>query len=218
MEKMPPPEAASEADRTWRHAPSIRTAQGDERRRALIQATYHLIAEKGVGGLRIHDVATRVGVNNATLHYYFPTKDSLLQAVSEQLGYEFITSPAPAAPGETAERTAREKMQDYFKSLAYQLHTAPERFVVINELFLAARRDEQIARVLEVDTQWQAYLSAILTEGVQQGHFRPDLDVAQTALTIIAFCKGLPLLATPDRQESTIAQFAEWFFTMASLA
>ncbi|GLV55438.1 hypothetical protein KDH_22820 [Dictyobacter sp. S3.2.2.5] len=202
-----------------RRAQQGRTAHGDERRQELIQTAYRLIAEKGVGGLRTRDVAALVGINTATLHYYFPTKEHLLQAVAQQLGYAFTTSPAPGTSAGDGANTPSEQMEAYFASLAYQLRTTPERFVVMNELFFAASRDERLAGALEVDTHWQAYLNSILEEGVKQGSFRSDLNVEQTALTIIAFCKGLPLLQSqPDSLDKIITSFKNWFFSMTATA
>src|SRR5215472_3374095 len=52
-----------------------------DRRRALVAAAYGRIATDGFEGLRTRDVAADVGVNIATLHYYFPTKEALIRAV-----------------------------------------------------------------------------------------------------------------------------------------
>src|SRR5690242_2142097 len=52
-----------------------------DRRTALVLAAYRQIAEQGFEGLRTRDVAAEVGVNIATLHYYFPTKEKLIEAV-----------------------------------------------------------------------------------------------------------------------------------------
>src|SRR2546430_7157743 len=54
-----------------------RTTHADERRRSLVLAAYDLIAEKGFEDLRTRDVAARAGVNIATLHYYFASKEDL---------------------------------------------------------------------------------------------------------------------------------------------
>ena len=198
----------------------MHTSVGDERRRTLIEAAYHLIAEKGIGGLRIRDVAAQVGVNNATLHYYFPTKESLIVGVVKTLGYQFMTTHKPEADneGSAARRaeTPRERMHGYFTDLAYQLHATPERFVVMNELFLHAPRDPEVAQTLDGDVEWLQYLKDILAEGVHEGEFRADLDVEHTSLAIIAFCKGIPLLvniAVGDVNE-TVAQFERAFFAM----
>src|SRR5947208_10483351 len=55
-----------------------------ERRRALVAAAYRRIASDGFEGLRTREVAADVGVNIATLHYYFPTKEALIRGV---IGY-----------------------------------------------------------------------------------------------------------------------------------
>jgi AcrR family transcriptional regulator len=57
----------------------------DEQREHLLQAAYELVKEVGVSGLRTRDIADRAGVNVATLHYCFESKDGLLAAL-----YDYI--------------------------------------------------------------------------------------------------------------------------------
>src|SRR5437773_6954831 len=64
-------------------APTTRTAEGLDRKTALVQAAYRAIAAEGFEGLRTRDVADEAGVNVATLHYYFPTKEQLIRGVVE---------------------------------------------------------------------------------------------------------------------------------------
>src|SRR5438132_13183101 len=64
-------------------APTTRTAERLDRRTALVQAAYRAIAAEGFEGLRTRDVADEAGVNVATLHYYFPTKEQLIRGVVE---------------------------------------------------------------------------------------------------------------------------------------
>lgn len=212
-------EARREKRRERGQKGEMHTSVGDERRRALIEAAYHLIAERGIGGLRIRDVAAEVGVNNATLHYYFPTKESLILGVVQTLGHQFATTHEADDEGnvERKAETSGERMQGYFRDLAYQLHTTPERFVVMNELYLYAPRDPEIAQALDGDVGWLQYLKDILSEGVRTGEFRVDLNVEHTALAIIAFCKGIPLLIHTSKGDvdATVAQFERAFFAMA---
>ena len=51
----------------------------ESRRHDLVQAAFRGIAERGFEGLRTRDVAADAGVNIATLHYYFPTKEALIR-------------------------------------------------------------------------------------------------------------------------------------------
>src|SRR5256885_9347658 len=60
-------------------APTTRTAEGLDRKTALVQAAYRGIAAEGFEGLRTRDVADEAGLNLATLHYYFPTQEQLIR-------------------------------------------------------------------------------------------------------------------------------------------
>ncbi len=55
----------------------------DDRRAAIAIAARALIVEKGVEGLRTRDIAQRVGINVATLHYHVPSKEALIALVAE---------------------------------------------------------------------------------------------------------------------------------------
>src|SRR5579883_2725357 len=79
------------------HGDGSRAVHRDERRRSLVLAAYQLIAEKGFEHLRTRDVATRAGVNIATLHYYFAHKEDLIAGVVDHLLHEFRTLPVPPA-------------------------------------------------------------------------------------------------------------------------
>src|SRR6516225_6759929 len=69
-----------------------------DRRMSLLQATFDVIASAGFEGLRTRAVAERAGVNVATLHYYFPTKQALIAGLAEFLGRTYATLHAPPPP------------------------------------------------------------------------------------------------------------------------
>src|ERR1700686_5600988 len=73
----------------------------ERRREELVQAAFNQIAARGFEGLRTRDVAAEVGVNIATLHYYFPTKESLIRGVLDHAMGRFRSTFAPGSkPGE----------------------------------------------------------------------------------------------------------------------
>ncbi len=61
-----------------------------DRRREIAAAARSLIAERGFEGLRTRDIAARVGINVATLHYHVPTKEALIGLVAQSLRDDFI--------------------------------------------------------------------------------------------------------------------------------
>ncbi len=181
----------------------------DARRQLLVEAAYHLIAEKGVPGLRIREVAERVGINHTTLVYHFPTKESLIAAVIDYVGGRFVTiQPSPVAN----EASPLDRLHAFFATVTYQIQTSPEHFLVIDELFLQGRRDPLIRQLLHAEEAWANYLSAILEDGAREGIF--DANIATTTIVhaIMTFCKGLPLQMTSQTDDAArvIAQFEQW--------
>src|SRR3954453_4550536 len=112
-----------------------------ERRRALIAAAYRQIASEGVEGLRTRDVAADVGVNIATLHYYFPTKEALIRAV---IGYAMqrfnATMPRGGSPVE--------QLRGHLRALSTLLKEDQQLWAVMGELVLRAPRDADLERIV----------------------------------------------------------------------
>lgn len=164
-------------------------SSGAERRQQLILTAYQLIAQKGFEGLRTREIAERVGVNHATLHYHFPTKEDLIKAV---VGYLLRQLSAPMKDIHRANVTPLEFIRLEFADIGAQLHEAPEMFIVYSELYLRSLRDPAIATLFgEINSEWRRFLVGILQQGVDQGVFRANLDVEMSATLIMAMIKGV---------------------------
>jgi AcrR family transcriptional regulator len=164
--------------------------QGDQRRRSLVVAAYYLIAEKGFEQLRTRDIAARVGVNIATLHYYFASKEDLIRSVVDYLLELFRTARVPMQTQEGT--TPIGQIREMFLTIEYRLREMPEMFIVLSELVLRSLRDSSIRQSLaKLDDSWQAYLKQIIMDGLQQGMFRDDLDPDSTATELIILLKGV---------------------------
>ncbi|HEY6406101.1 MAG TPA: TetR/AcrR family transcriptional regulator [Ktedonobacteraceae bacterium] len=165
---------------------------GDERRRSLVQAAYHLIAERGFERLRTRDIAARVGVNIATLHYYFASKEDLIQGVVEYLLQQFMTAYLPGSPFEM--RTPLEQIRGELAELQCLLQEKPEMFIVLNELVLRSLHDPAIHHMLKwLDEGWHTYLEQVIRDGKEQRSFRADLDPGSAATWLILLTKGTSL-------------------------
>lgn len=166
-----------------------RTAHREERRRSLVLAAYQLIAEKGFEQLRTRDVAARAGVNIATLHYYFASKEDLIPVVVDHLLHEFSTVPAPILKME--DTTPFGQIRAMFLRTRDRFQANPELFIVLSELVLRSLRDASLRPALQrLDVGWHAYIQHIVTDGIHQGIFRADLDPEGTATKLIIQIKG----------------------------
>lgn len=158
------------------------------RSEAVVQAAYTLIVEKGFEGLRTREVAERVGINSATLHYYFPTKESLIQGVVHHLMQELQTSRVKA----DASASALERLRAEFADIRVRLKEAPEQLIVLTELAVRAWRDPAIAGILAyLDQGWHNHLVSILRAGVAENTFRSDLNLEATANAMMSQLRGV---------------------------
>jgi AcrR family transcriptional regulator len=156
----------------------------------LVWIAYRQIAAKGFEGLRVREVAAQAGINNATLHHHFPTKEALIQEVVGYLLKEFQRGRAPRQ--DHREPSPIEELHYEFEDTRYRLRDTPEMYVVLMELYVRSLRDPAIARILAtLERRWSDHLVSILKRGVQTGAFRQDIDLADAATTIMVQMKGL---------------------------
>lgn len=83
-----------------------KNARGEETRRAILRAAEVVFAELGYDGARMDDVAKRVGIHRASLSYYFRDKQTLYEALLDDLFGDLASrySAAFQGPGSATER------------------------------------------------------------------------------------------------------------------
>jgi AcrR family transcriptional regulator len=182
---------------------NAQSAIEQKRRQQLIQIAFDLIASKGFEGLRFQEVAAIAGINNATLYYYYPSKEALIEGVVHSM-MEQLKTPPPAPNRSTL--SALDELRQVFASARIRLSQDPSFFIVITELALRSRRDPAINNIGEQrDRFWERDLTGILERGVSQGIFRRDLDSAAVATSLMAQLKGVAHhAAMRDRKQGEI--------------
>ena len=181
-------------------------ASKEDRRRALIRAAYHEIAERGFEGLRTREVAAGVGLNIATLHYYFPTKEALIRGVVEHAMGRFRSTLAPhGSPGD--------QLRNHLRAVRRLLRDEPELGAVMGELALRSARDPTIAGIMrETNDAWHRTLRGLLRRAAREGHLNRGLDSDDVAAVIVATLTSmtLPTVSATDRSDQVIRQLERW--------
>lgn len=160
-----------------------------KRRVALLRAAFDVIAEVGFEGLRTRAVALRAGVNIATLHYYFPTKQTLIEGVAEWMGARFVTlhGPSPQPSG----IPALDRLRQEFSDGRFYMTEHPELLLVIQEFSLRGKRDPEVQKiVLQLNGYWRSGLESLIRSGIAEGSFRNDLPVADLLAFVMASLTG----------------------------
>src|SRR2546427_6740846 len=118
----------------------VRTHKED-RQEALVRAAFNQIAERGFEGLRTREVAAGVGLNIATLHYYFPTKEALIRGVVAYAMDRFRSTLAPHG-------SPADQLRNHLRALRKLLRDEPEVGPVMGQPALRPPRDPAMARLM----------------------------------------------------------------------
>ncbi|KFC70588.1 Transcriptional regulator, TetR family [Devosia sp. LC5] len=159
---------------------SAKRESGGDRRLAIAAAARAIIVEKGLEGLRTRDIAARVGINVATLHYHVPSKEALIALVAETLRDDF---KAQALRQDRQGKTALQVLRLEFDDFREIVNDMPELNIVLTEMVERARRDPVIAQIITpLYDFWRLQFVEIFRRGVEDGSFRNDIDPAAAAL------------------------------------
>ncbi|HXH61869.1 MAG TPA: TetR/AcrR family transcriptional regulator, partial [Fimbriimonadaceae bacterium] len=98
------------------------------------RAAYDILGEKGLEELHARTVAKEIGINHATVHYYFPHREDLLIAVAEYALHQLIRDRLQIQQGAN---TPRERLEAEI-ALAEAYCRPQSRFVkVLSGLYVA---------------------------------------------------------------------------------
>jgi len=177
------------------------------RRRApeIIEAAARVFAERGFHGATTQDIADVLGIRQASLYYYFSSKEGALELVCQK-GVEGFFEAAKAiarGPG-----TPRERIAGLIRS-----HLTPltDRGDYVR-VFLNERQHlptESRRRVGKWSRGLEKIFEDVLKEGVRRGDFRHDLDTRLATLAML----GMLNAATTwfHREEEPVERIAEEF-------
>ncbi len=165
-------------DKTQKYQPH------DDRKRAIASAVRALIVEKGFSGLRTRDIAERVGINIATLHYHVPSKEALIELVTTSMRDDFVAQHlSNPREGLTPAEELRLELNDFRSTKINN----PDLLVVMEELARQARHDENLAKHMRpLKVRWRQMIVDILSRGVADGTFRADMNPEAAAQIVIA--------------------------------
>jgi AcrR family transcriptional regulator len=183
--------------------PQLESPAPTDRRHALVQVAYGQLAQRGFEGLRTREVAAGAGVNIATLHYYFPSKETLIGAVLAH-AMERFRSTMDVSAGSTGDQLRR-----HFDGLRRLHREEPELFAVMGELALRSARDPVIRDLYQqtLDT-WRRVIRGLLVKAGKDGSLAVPHDPDAQASLVVAAVMGACMipLGRPSRLTETLRE------------
>ena len=159
------------------------SAPGRLRKRAaeILAAAAKVFARRGYHGASTQDIADVLGIRQASLYYYFESKEAALEAVCAAgvEDYALRALRIERGPGRASEKVAR---------LVFQ-HLAPmaER-LEFTQAFLRERRflaDPARRRIRAIERRYERIIQRVIEHGIASGEFRADLDSRMATLALL---------------------------------
>jgi AcrR family transcriptional regulator len=166
-----------------------RKQQGEQTRRAILQAAVELYAARGFRGTGLMTIGERAGVHHATVLYHFGSSRELLLAVLAERDRQFLdfTRAAFAAGGLRALANL---------PVVARFNLAQPVWAKLFAVLQAENLDPEAEGhdyFLERRNAFRGLVVALLADAQQRGDVRADLDAARIAETILAFSAGAQL-------------------------
>jgi AcrR family transcriptional regulator len=166
---------------------SPRPTTGHVRRPAILKAAAEVIAERGVIGTRIADVAERAGTSAPGVLYWFTSKDQLLTEALRFSDDEFYAGLHEELAQLTSPRERLTRIVELWPA------EGDGEAVLWMELWVRALRDPEVnAARAGLDARWRAAIAEVVRDGQATGEFSA-VDPEAFALTLGALMDGFAI-------------------------
>lgn len=181
------PRRGPPARKTAAPEPAERRKRSTHRRSAeIIEAAAQVFAQRGYHGATTQDIADVLQIRQASLYYYFPSKEVALELVCMRGAEGFYETERAIAQGPG---TATERLCGLIRA-----HISPlldrANFV---KVFLTQRQFLPVSsrrKVGKVSRAIERLFEDVLKEGQRDGEFRSDLDTRLATLSILSVVNG----------------------------
>src|SRR5215475_423105 len=177
------------------------------RRRApeIIEAAARVFAQRGFHGATTQDIADVLGIRQASLYYYFPSKEGALELVCLQgvAGFYEVAKAIAAGPGSAADKLAR--------LIKAHLDPLTDRGDFV-KVFLNERqhlRADSRRRIGKWSRGLERIFEDVIREGVRRGEFRHDVDTRLATLAILGMANAAA--SWHRKEEVAVERIAEEF-------
>lgn len=165
--------------------------------RRILSGARELVARGGAAEISMGDVAASAGVSKALVHYHFRDKDSLLQALVEDVGFA-VLARAREAMAPMQREAGTHALDAYWAWLEHELRGADLRILISLAEYDSARVRAASRRIAAQRREVTAEHTALVFARLG---LTPRVPAELIAETVLAFVDGLATVhsLSPER-------------------
>ncbi|MBT2664290.1 TetR/AcrR family transcriptional regulator [Bacillus sp. ISL-4] len=153
----------------------------------------YLVHELGYNAMSYADIAERIGIKKASIHYHFPTKQELVQAILHRYRKEFLNELDQI---EQISINSEEKLFRFFQHYRETLANDSKLFLCS---IMAA---ELVSFPIEIQNEINGFfrdnenwIEKVINQGKESGIMDYQISSREQSKIIMAFVQGAQLLA-----------------------
>jgi TetR/AcrR family transcriptional repressor of nem operon len=176
-------------------------------RSRILDTSERLVQVRGFNGFSYADVAAELSITKASLHYHFPSKAELGEALIARYAERFAHALAAIDANLTLAPAKLDAYANLYAEVLRQERMCLCGMLAAEYQTLASPIRDAVLAFLDDNEAW---LALVLEHGREDGSLRFGNTAADTARSIISGLEGAMLMARPygaiDRFETTAAQ------------
>ena len=150
------------------------TAVRSSRRDELLATAGRMFAENGLRSTTVRDIADAAGILSGSLYHHFDSKESIVDEILRRfLDDLFARYREIAGAGLPASETLRGLVVASFESIDAERNAV----AIYQDEAKRLSGQERFGYIGELNVEFRQLWHAVLQRGVDDGEFRPDLDV-----------------------------------------
>lgn len=185
----------------------------DSRPAAILAAARQALLARGLGGVRVADIASLAHVSSGAVHYHFDTKDEVLTATFRWAADEMFAEIDARMEGVA---TPTEQMGLLLALSVPDTGLLRDQYVLWLQFWGEVLTEPALLGPCEaVSERWHAYFHRVVAAGVDSGEFHPVAAADEVGERLIAIVDGFGFetvigyhWTSPQRMRTILARFA----------
>lgn len=181
----------------------------------ILDAALETIFSDKISGARLRQVARRSGMSQGNLHYYYPTKEELFQALLDHLLQTFVCEREMLMADDAVQ--PQEKLRFFFNQQVDLIRRSKE-VVIFFDFWVQGTKDAKIHKEIQgMYARWREDIQSVIAEGVQRGVFSAS-RAAQMPALLASIMDGATLQYLMDARALDLQAYFDTAYDMVLAA
>ena len=178
----------------------MKDLQNQTKQNQILDALQTLLEDKNIQNISVSEIAQAAGIGKGSIYYYFPSKDSIVDALVER-SYE--------KPLETAKNLARQTSISPFTRMALIFQACRNSSSAFRSQKDSAQSDAQEEAFIRqkymkhLISEMKPVLTDIIRQGIEEGQIHFDYPAALAEIVLIVLTVKLDNSLVPSAPEET---------------